>query len=542
MLDGFWMAVRNSAATPGRRQASLKTARSLVRLTPFTMLSGAGPAEAIRAVEGLRHHLAAGLHAPVLPEDNKLPEETVASYRHVAAAYEQAQRQARERLTSESIATAAYEQAQRQAQQRLVDEERVAAARDEMQRRTRERQTSEAPAATALSNLVTEIEQIQAVPGYEWFGKRPRVADLAKTLPEKSIAVYLLAGNDTGAALLLDPEGHAEDVPLPGLTWDDAIDKADSLLAGSAEAQAVAEWAGRVLEPLCDCLQGDERDWILIPTGYLALLPWHAARDASGKFLDDQHVIRTLPGLLHEVDTDRAAATGPAVIGIYADDLLFVDGDLAVSRHYLPDATVLDRAGVSPEDVLRHLREAPFAVLSGHAAQAADSGSGLVFRRPSKDPAARDYTALTADLVQRLPPLDRDLAILASCSSGQIALELPDETLGLPDALLEAGFSGVCATMWEVNDAVAFLTLARFLQLRHDRAGEPPAVLLRDTRHWLRCSTAADLRAWLSDLDREVSLPNEVQSSLLALLSRYAPTGTPFDDPADWAAFTYIGR
>jgi CHAT domain-containing protein len=47
----------------------------------------------------------------------------------------------------------------------------------------------------------------------------------------------------------------------------------------------------------------------------------------------------------------------------------------------------------------------------------------------------------------------RRLAILSACDSDLTSASLPNETIGLPSALLQLGFAGVIATTWKIDDA-----------------------------------------------------------------------------------------
>jgi CHAT domain-containing protein len=150
--------------------------------------------------------------------------------------------------------------------------------------------------------------------------------------------------------------------------------------------------------------------------------------------------------------------------------------------------------------------------------------------------------SLTADLVDRLPPRRRDLAFLASCGSGRAGLDLPGESLGLPNSLLAAGFRGVVATLWPVGDRVAFVTLSRLLQAFRNQPEEAPARVVQQVRRWLRTASPADLAVWFEQLQAEVGLPEPVVAGMSEWLARFGPKARPFGDEADWAAFAYIGR
>jgi CHAT domain-containing protein len=94
-----------------------------------------------------------------------------------------------------------------------------------------------------------------------------------------------------------------------------------------------------------------------------------------------------------------------------------------------------------------------------------------------------------------LAPVPRRLAILSACETHLSGTDLPDEAMGLPAGLLQAGFAGVVATHWSVNDRSAALLMIRFHELWHGQ-GLSPAVALAEAQHWLRTARPADLRMY----------------------------------------------
>jgi CHAT domain-containing protein len=77
-------------------------------------------------------------------------------------------------------------------------------------------------------------------------------------------------------------------------------------------------------------------------------------------------------------------------------------------------------------------------------------------------------------------------AVLAACETALNGLNTaPDEFVGLPAALVEAGVSGVAASLWLVDPGPTLLLCDRLL-----RNLSPPAssvaVALRDAQLWLR--------------------------------------------------------
>ncbi|WP_030759376.1 MULTISPECIES: CHAT domain-containing protein [unclassified Streptomyces] len=333
-------------------------------------------------------------------------------------------------------------------------------------------------------------------------GDLPTLGELAAHLPESSTAVYLVPGAEAA-------DGQA-------LLWE-------VVMAHLLQSVGTARGGG-----------SGTADWILVPVGHLSMLPVHAAGTPE-EWLDDRVVVRVLPSLTQLAPPPVAPASGvPLVATSSAADLPFLPADRAVAEHLLPSAPgpgAVVRARTR-EDALTGLTDARSAVLGGHARHSLRHGAGLDL----------DDGPLTAEHLWRLPVRDRDVAIVTGCSSAQVAGTLVDEVVGLPSALLRAGFRGVLATLWPVSDATAFITLAHLLQLRRDGPDLAPHLVLHEVRRTLRTLTTRELRRWFTQLGSQLPVPPDTAARFEAFLSPYGGGATPLADPKDWAAFAYVGR
>jgi CHAT domain-containing protein len=71
------------------------------------------------------------------------------------------------------------------------------------------------------------------------------------------------------------------------------------------------------------------------------------------------------------------------------------------------------------------------------------------------------------------------LAILSACETGVPGTRLPDEVIGLPTALMEAGVAGVVASFWSVADDSPVRLMAHFHRLWRLEGFAPPEALRR---------------------------------------------------------------
>jgi CHAT domain-containing protein len=92
------------------------------------------------------------------------------------------------------------------------------------------------------------------------------------------------------------------------------------------------------------------------------------------------------------------------------------------------------------------------------------------------------------------------LVVLSACQTAITEFQdLPDEAIGLPAGLLQAGVPGVVGALWPVNDLSTALLMGRFyeLHLRGDEddgmGPQPAARALRLAQMWLRYLTYRDL-------------------------------------------------
>jgi CHAT domain-containing protein len=133
------------------------------------------------------------------------------------------------------------------------------------------------------------------------------------------------------------------------------------------------------------------------------------------------------------------------------------------------------------------------------------------------------------------------LAVLSACETALPGIELPDEVIGLPTGLLQAGVAGVVASQWAVLDQATAMLMTEFA--RRWAGGEvPPAVALRQAQQWLRDTTNGQKRAhWLAALHEEPILPADVVEQFVEATSFVEPHRRDHEDLVAWAAFAHLG-
>ncbi|MEV4521510.1 CHAT domain-containing protein [Micromonospora tulbaghiae] len=321
-----------------------------------------------------------------------------------------------------------------------------------------------------------------------------------------------VGGDDASDATAADPVTR----------WRDALDR-------------LAEWAWRVaIGPLL----AETGRWglsraprlLLVPMGWLAAVPWHAARDYDGWYAVQQAEFSYTPSA--RLLCENASRTpipqdgGGLVVGDPTHDLPDARTEaLAVRAAFYPDAELLvDDAGdceaapaATPEAVLAWLRRAdqarPMLHLACHGAvgQGID-GSYLLLAGRAR---------LTArDILEGRKDRAIGVVALAACTTG-VPSGTFDEAFSLSTAFLAAGARTVFGSLWSVpSDATSLLMFMAHHYLRAE--GRRPADALNRAQRWM--------------VDRERAIPADMPA---ALARRVAELDG--DDLSTWAGFLHLG-
>lgn len=341
--------------------------------------------------------------------------------------------------------------------------------------------------------------------------------------------------------------------------------------------QMLEPLGGQLMGPLAAALRRDVDTICLVPCGPLGLLPLHAAPyEVEGHSIDG---------------AARATVSGPYVrAGCLLDE--FTVTYVPSARALALSATKLTKDSSTGEEPTRFvgvadppvpgLRPLPAARSEVEAITALLPASTTVTTFIGDDATQSAVVAATGDathvhlachgkyvveaplgscleladaglplselLETKVMPNAR-LVVMSACQSAVTDLvKLPDEAIGLPAAMLEAGATAAIGTLWPVDDEPTALLMTRFYELlfgtdldtaehikrksmaRPEGADRPqaptaPAEALCRAQLWLRDLTLA---AFLEFTRRH--------PALAGLTSR-----PPFVDPRCWAAFVHVG-
>jgi len=373
----------------------------------------------------------------------------------------------------------------------------------------------------AQQALQAAIERIRTVPGFEHFLLPlpwERIAAIAQevpliyllTTPAGGLALVVYNGNVTPIFLdaLTEPAfreqlfGPANDPKLGGYLgaydrWRGNPRDQVATRAWFTALENITRWMwdagmGQVVHHL------RERDLdraVLIPTGLLALLPWHAAWTEEGnqrRYALDDITFTYAPSAQALATAQKAAQHTPT-----AHTLLAVV-DPARSGERLRNASrvleeMLSLFGPHPTTFPAY---GPAATLNTVMTALPHYDAHLFFchglnnwRKPLESRLALAYgkDLTVRHLLNEVPRLKARLTFLASCETGAIGVNLPDEVVGLVSGFLQAGTAAVIAPLWTVYEASTAEFTRMFFRACKEQ-GLPPAQALRQTQLYMRHS------------------------------------------------------
>jgi CHAT domain-containing protein len=124
------------------------------------------------------------------------------------------------------------------------------------------------------------------------------------------------------------------------------------------------------------------------------------------------------------------------------------------------------------------------------------------------------------------------LAVVAACEGSLTGHALPDELESVATGLVEVGFPGVIAGMWEIQERAIFHLLSRFYEEWAKDPFADPALNFSTAVRWLRSATLKDVEAYPVPGERPVRRTHSTPE----LLARLA-----YPDADCWAGLAYYG-
>ncbi|MEV6811753.1 CHAT domain-containing protein [Micromonospora sp. NPDC051296] len=329
------------------------------------------------------------------------------------------------------------------------------------------------------------LAKIRRLPGFDSFLRPPPFADLAAV--DGPVVLVNVAVRRCDA--LVVTAGRVELVPLPELSLAAVEMWATYFLYAVAEVTAqtgdpgpeaerrraafrrripeTLDWLWRVVAaPVLDALglpagstdaEAERPRLWWCPTGWLSLLPLHAAAPLGG---GDGVLDRVVPSYTASLRALRHARRGlPAgptpvtsalVVGMpHTPGLADLPGaarEEVIVRRHLPRVTSLTGPAATPAAVLAALPDRPVAHLCCHGTQD--------LAAPARGRLALAGGPLHVRDLWRPAGASAALAVLSGCDTVRGGAALPDEALTLGTAFQLAGFRHVIGALWSISDAV----------------------------------------------------------------------------------------
>jgi CHAT domain-containing protein len=395
--------------------------------------------------------------------------------------------------------------------------------------------------ATQLrSQLETTIAQIRQVEGYEDFLDQPNFEDIHASLQPKRPLIYLVVTSAGSLALIITPDGIAN-LWLDDLTEANLQELLQTWFKAYNQFQRDRQnWLNEIdsvthqlwqplMEPLVRHLKAHNFDQaILVPTGYLSLLPLHAAWTEDSSTPTERHYALDDIHFTYAPNARSLAAAQAITTRTQVDSILAIDNptqDLPNSERevqaaiaYFSQHPPLRNREATISSVREVLQHCNILHLSCHGTANLQEPltSGLLM----SDGLLTLKDILDLNLAESATGGIR-LAILSACETGLSGIENADEAISLPTGLLQAGVAGVIASLWAVSDLSTMLLITKFYDLWREQ-NLPPDQALRQAQIWLRDTTEGEIAALLGYRTR-------------------TPTHRPFDHPYYWSAFSYTG-
>ena len=457
-----------------------------------------------------------------------------------------------------------YEQA-RAHQLRLEKQERPAEERS--------RQEDAWPSAT----MQAAVDRIRKIPGFERFEQDATFADVARAVTPEWPIVFLVTASKGSLALVLFRTSTDADVSVEAV-WIDSFDKRalGSLLIERVDGDLVGGFVYAQIHPermesiLADTLSRLGQDLmaplvarvqelglsrvILVPAGYLGLLPLHAAQvsaaDAEARYvidaLDVTYAISARATFAGRSELTARSTHAECLAGVGNPQpgpapLRFGVDELREVARFFPEGakTALFERDATVANLARALPGATHIHFACHCRPNWSSPMHSELQLGDGPLAVWEVHYNDGDALNRAR-----LVVLSACQSGMRETSLPDEAIGLPSAFLQAGVPAIAATLWPVDDLSSALLMTRFYEFHlrgNAETSEPrmdPVRALCRAQCWLRDVSVKELQDYVRRREMSKELIAEVGNRFAAA----NPDLRPFaESPFDWAPFVAFG-
>ncbi|KAJ7208680.1 tetratricopeptide repeat-containing protein [Mycena pura] len=327
------------------------------------------------------------------------------------------------------------------------------------------------------------LKTTRKLTGFDDFLKPKRMASLCQAAVSGPVIILLTSGS-TCSALIVKSSGDVQHVQLPSLNIQTVAHYSGLPHESDLEARLYGEQEGRIdmnpndifrrlladvwntlVKPVFEAMslkksENPPRLW-WCPTGPFAFIPIHAAGIYDTDMTDcvSDYVISsytpTLAALLDPPAHTAATFKMTAVIEPHAPNSTSLPGtaaELDKIRNRVPHQWLTSLDSTTRDAVMRHLHNSSVVHFACHGTQNLENplDSSLILSDGHLK-VSQIMRAAENDGTDRMRNIMK-LAVLSACETARGDANTPDEAMHLAATLLFAGFRGVVATMWTMND------------------------------------------------------------------------------------------
>jgi CHAT domain-containing protein/tetratricopeptide (TPR) repeat protein len=316
--------------------------------------------------------------------------------------------------------------------------------------------------------------------------------------------------------------------------------------------QSLSVIGASLVEPILATIPDEIQSLMILPTGGLFLIPFHAAYlPKNGMRLLDIYKVSYIPSakVLHHQLLPPAQPGSRCLLGIIASQASRLEFRGAMQEALLQLKTpgtsgywnqveVIEGSGCTEDNVFIEAKKASALHFYGH---------GVFNPRSPKDSCLHltGDTRLTLEKMQanRTDLSSIRLLTLTACEAGQIdTAEVPEEYLSLAAGFMQLGIACVISPLWRVPEESSVLLMDAFYQFYTQ--GYSPSSALQAAQQKISSFTYADLAK--TSLYAKIEVKDQCMTAanrhdFYCRMVRTKAEVRPFENPFYWAAFTVNG-
>ena len=271
---------------------------------------------------------------------------------------------------------------------------------------------------------------------------------------------------------------------------------------GDKVKNAPNELYNLLVAPFADRIEG--REVVLVPEGFMFLVPYSAVQDNEGKYLSEKCRTCIIPSLaslklILDSPADYHSQTGALIVGDPDVSQVRGLGQLSAARQEareiaeLLDVSPLLGEQATKEEVMRKITDVCLIHIAAHG----DAERGEIACTPnpssSQVPRKEDFMLTVEDIAK--VGLRAKLVVLSCCHSGRGKIMKSEGVVGIARAFIASGARSVLVSLWFLNDKSTKEFMIRFYgHLVRDKLSASKA--LHQSMQWMRKSKKYNVSDW----------------------------------------------